>query len=85
MADCESAIDEIVNQEAEPTEPGHLVLYHNVADVIECGQLFEKWGILPDGSTWMEVSLEWRHDLLTYLSWKAWKAHERRANDEDDD
>jgi hypothetical protein len=78
-------IQEIVDKEQEPTEPGRLILYHAPEDVIECGQLFTNWGILPDGNNWLEVSLEWRHDLLTFLQWKAWKAHESQPDAEDED
>ena len=58
------------------------MLYHAVADVIECGQIFAKWKILPEAGGWIDQSVEWRHDLLTYTSHVAWEG--RSKGDEED-
>jgi hypothetical protein len=58
------------------------VLFHAVADVIECGQIFAKWKILPEAGGWIDQSVEWRHDLLTYTSHVAWEG--RSKGDEED-
>lgn len=59
------------------------MLFHPVGDVIECGQMFTKWKILPEAGGWIDQSVEWRSDLLTFISHVAWEGRSK-SDDEDD-